>query len=29
MFETMQKIAIAVLVGMAAVGAIQDWSRDG
>ena len=28
MFETMQKIAIAVLVGMAAVGAIQDWSRD-
>ena len=27
MFETMQKIAIAVLVGMAAVGAIQDWSR--
>lgn len=28
MFETMQKIAIAVLVGMAAVGAIRDWSRD-
>ena len=28
MFEAMQKIAIAVLVGMAAVGAIQDWSRD-
>lgn len=28
MFETMQKIAIALMVGAAAVGAVRDWSRD-
>ena len=28
MFETVQKLAIAVLVGMAVVGAVQDWSND-
>ena len=28
MFETMQKIAIVLMVGAAAVGAVRDWSRD-
>lgn len=28
MFETMQKIAIAMMVGMAVVGAVRDWSQD-
>ena len=28
MFETMHKIAIALMVGAAAVGAVRDWSRD-